>query len=98
MMKNFTLSVLLCLTLLNNNIFTGERLMLKKMSENDVVCKKLLTNQTPSQHASKIQDLTFIYESVTHYPYFSSENHTHTPSKTEKTKTLEKASYLTKQQ
>ena len=46
-MNNFTLSALLCLTLLNKNNFTGERLMLKKMSKNDVVCKKNLTNQTP---------------------------------------------------
>ena len=46
-MNNFTLSTLLCLTLLNKNNFTGERLMLKKMSENDMICKKLLTNQTP---------------------------------------------------
>jgi hypothetical protein len=46
MMNIFTLFALLCLTLLNKNNFTGERLMMKKMSENDVVCKKLLTNQT----------------------------------------------------
>jgi hypothetical protein len=44
MMNNFTLSALLCLTLLNKNNFIGEKLMMKKMSENDVVCKKLLTN------------------------------------------------------
>jgi hypothetical protein len=47
MMNNVTLSAILCLTLLNTNTFTRERLMLKNMSENDVVGKKLLTNQTP---------------------------------------------------
>jgi hypothetical protein len=46
MMNIFTLFALLYLTLLNKNNFTGERLMMKKMSENDKVCKKLLTNQT----------------------------------------------------
>ena len=80
MMNNFTLSTLLCLTLLNNNNLTGEKLMIKKMSENDVVWKKLLTNAKQlSQHKSKIQDLTFIYGSDTRYPYFSSEKpHTYT--------------------
>jgi hypothetical protein len=46
MMNIFTLFALLYLTRLNKNNFTEERLMMKKMSENDVVCKKLLTNQT----------------------------------------------------
>jgi hypothetical protein len=44
MMNYFTLSALFYLTLLNKNNFIGEKLMKKKMSENDIVCKKLLTN------------------------------------------------------